>query len=303
MTPEQQKIIAIASARARLKAKEATAEQPAPDPQAQGGEPYSGTLLPFTKDESGNVSFDSDAGIVGMIKRGFSVPGDVMTGKLDLNSPEATFRLLEAAAMMSPVGAASRVAGSVFAPKSAYQTVTPQAPTREALKEATDAGYKQVSDLDVRYAPGAVEKMAVDLENSLNEKGLISGLKGVKDVHTLLQTLKGGPEDSYVKMASLDAFRQRLGEIAGSPKNKSPVLQVRRSELLTTSLLRLIRRILWIEPLPVDKGWHRKDMDTVQPTQRQIEQQRKKHLTLCSRREATPPLVLDQMKLLNFKIK
>lgn len=186
----------------------------------QNVEPYSGTLLPFTKDESGNISFDSNAGIVGMFKRGFSVPGDVLTGKLDLNSPEATPRLLEAAAMMSPVGAASRVAGSVFAPKSAYKTVTPKAPTREALKSATDAGYKKVADLDVRYAPGAIEKMAVDLENSLNEKGLIEGLKGVKDVHTLLQTLKGGPADSYVKMASLDAFRQRLGEIAGSPKKQ-----------------------------------------------------------------------------------
>ena len=175
---------------------------------------YQAGILPFSKDAQGKTSFDTDAGIIGMAKRAFAAPGDVYTGKLDPTSPEGQSRATEFAAVTTPIGAASRVPGSIFAPKTAYKTVTPKAPTREALQEATTAAYKEVDELDVKYTASAVEKMAKKLENFLNEKGYIAPITG--GVHDLIKTLQGAPENAYIKLGSLDAFRKVMGQLAGT---------------------------------------------------------------------------------------
>ena len=177
-------------------------------------EPPTASFLPFSMNAQGETSFDTDAGIIGMAKRAFAAPGDVYTGKLDPTSPEGQSRATEFAGMMTPIGAASRVRGSIFAPKTAYKTVTPKAPTREALQEATTAAYKEVAELDVKYTASAVEKMAKELESALNEKGYIAPITG--GVHDLIKTLKGAPENAYIKMGSLDAFRKVMGKLAGT---------------------------------------------------------------------------------------
>ena len=230
----QKQAIAIATAKAKVAAQPPTSNSndpsipqpmptvsPAMPPFLQGETPdqsYQSAILPFSKSADGDVSFDSNAGLLGAVKRGVSVGGDAITGKLNLNSPEAIPRLLEAATLMSPLGAASRVKGSAFAPKGAYKEAN--APTREELRLATNNAYKEVAKLDVKYSPVAVEKMVTELERSLNEKGFIAAIKGVDDVFALISSLKGAPKNSYVKMSSLDVARQRLNDLAGSPKKQ-----------------------------------------------------------------------------------
>jgi hypothetical protein len=96
----------------------------------QKEKPFSGTILPFSKDEQGNVSFDSNAGIVGAIKRAVTLPRDVVIGKVQLPSSEgipgsiapddpgadeALSRIREAATVVNPVNPAIASGGAVIA--------------------------------------------------------------------------------------------------------------------------------------------------------------------------------------------
>lgn len=57
-------------------------------PEKPYQKPYQGKLLPFSSDENGNVSFDSNAGILGTIKSALTLAGDVASGKAKLPSSE-----------------------------------------------------------------------------------------------------------------------------------------------------------------------------------------------------------------------
>lgn len=46
--------------------------------------PFKGALIPMRMDENGNVSFDSDAGILGSLKSALTLPGDVKAGRYDI---------------------------------------------------------------------------------------------------------------------------------------------------------------------------------------------------------------------------
>jgi hypothetical protein len=187
--------------------------------QQPAHEPYSSPIWPVSRDARGEVSFDSDAGILGMAKRTFMLPGQVLKGEIDPTSDEGMRRTVEAAMLTTPLGAASRAARGVLGTR-AYKQPQQVAPTREALEQATTAGYKRLEQLDVHYSASAVEKMVTNLQNSLNKEGFISEMKGVGDIHSLIGKLKGGPKGSSVRMKELETFRQRLGDIAGSPKKQ-----------------------------------------------------------------------------------
>lgn len=96
-------------------------EAAAPEPEARV-EPYSGWLLPFSRDAQGNVAFDSDAGILGIAKgainslvSGATLPGDVYAGRIDPMSDEAIARSMDLAMAASPASAGARVK-HVFTP-------------------------------------------------------------------------------------------------------------------------------------------------------------------------------------------
>ena len=186
--------------------------------QADEG-PYSSPIWPVSRDAKGEVSFDSDVGILGMAKRTVMLPGQVLKGEIDPTSDEGMRRTTEAAMLMTPLGAASRAGRGILGTR-AYKQPQQVAPTREALEQATTAGYKRLEQLDVHYSASAVEKMVTNLQNSLNKEGFISEMKGVGDIHSLIGKLKEGPKGSSVRMKELDIFRQRLGDIAGSPKKQ-----------------------------------------------------------------------------------
>lgn len=75
------------------------AEQPQPEQK--------GSILPISRDAGGNVSFDSDAGITGVIKRAVTLPGDVMAGDVDPLSDEGIGRAAEFAGVFTPVSPAA----------------------------------------------------------------------------------------------------------------------------------------------------------------------------------------------------
>ncbi|MEW9616016.1 hypothetical protein AB3G45_19565 [Shinella sp. S4-D37] len=84
-------------------------EQVEPEVEAEPVE--QGMLLPISKDADGNTRFDSDAGLLGALKRSFMLPGEVMDGKVDPLSPEGVERAFEFSSTLTPAGAAQRAVG------------------------------------------------------------------------------------------------------------------------------------------------------------------------------------------------
>ncbi len=200
--------------------------QPTPQRQAM---PWSGNILPVSGDEAtGEWNLDWNAGIPGAIKRAVTLPGEVMKGEVDINAPEAVGRTLEAAFVASPIGAAARVPGSIFAPKSAYKTVTPPAPTREALKEATDAGYTQARGLGAEYTPQAIKSWADETATALDAQGRIA--ENFPKVHSLINKLRDIPDDAVsINLESIDALYRRLGELGADASEGKVASIVQRS--------------------------------------------------------------------------
>lgn len=84
--------------------------RPASAPASQPAKPeFSGGILPFSRDAQGNVSFDSNAGVLGMargaissIKEAVTLPGDVYRGRVDPTSDEAVQRGFDLATLATP---------------------------------------------------------------------------------------------------------------------------------------------------------------------------------------------------------
>lgn len=186
------------------------------EPMGPPEAPYKGTILPFSRDEKGNIGFDSDAGLVGTIKRAIMAPGDVLTGKLDPYSPEGQERAFEAAGVMSPLPAPMR-AGERAIPGVALSTrkVPAKVPTAAELKAASDAAYKKVGEMGVEYPVWSVKGMADDIAASLEKEAYFA--ENNPELFTLLNKYRNSPEGAIgSSLQSLDAFRKRLGDIAMS---------------------------------------------------------------------------------------
>lgn len=181
----------------------------------------SGSILPFSKDEKGDVSFDSDAGLFGMFKRVATGPGDALAGKFDAQSDEGIGRAAEMAATVSPMSAALRAGARVIPGLGKnYRQTVPAAPTAEALQAAARQGYKEAGASGVEYSPSSVKAMADDIRNFLDAEGYIAEGKA-KDVHTLLGRLLNPPDGAVaVNLNALDTLRKRLGDLA-DPTDKT----------------------------------------------------------------------------------
>ncbi len=192
--------------------KNAGGGQPAAAPKQ---EPWSGSVLPFSRDEQGKVSLDSNAGIVGALKRAFMAPGEVMQGRLDPMSEEGQRRAMETAFMGTPTSAASRAGARVIPGVGTRPQIKPDAPSADTLRAAATAGYDKVADMGVDYSALAAKKFADESIQALNAEGFIAKL-GPK-THALLEELTNPPADSVVQLQSIEAFRRALGKIAGTP--------------------------------------------------------------------------------------
>lgn len=189
---------------------------PIPAPVMAPKEPRSGGILPFSEDESGKINyFDTDAGLLGVVKRAVMLPGQAMLGEFDPTSKEAIPRMLEGAAVMSPMSAAGRATGGMTG-GGGYKVSAPKPPTREALKEATTEAYTKARNLGAEYEPSVIAKWADDMANTLNAEGRIA--PNYPKVHRLLDAIKSPPEGaSSISLESVDALYRELGRLGADP--------------------------------------------------------------------------------------
>jgi hypothetical protein len=186
---------------------------------------YSGSILPISKDAQGNVSFDSNAGLLGMAKRmgqgalsAATLPGDVYSGKTQMEgpdgqvSPEVIKRAADLAAIASPVNPAVRAGESAIPGISAMRPQSPVIPTTEQLKAAgaSDINAAKQSGLDI--AAPAIG----DYSRQIQQKLFDSGIHPVDAPNTYakLKELENAPVDSVTTAANLQSFRESLGNTA-----------------------------------------------------------------------------------------
>lgn len=177
---------------------------------AQPKEPVSGSFLPLSRDEQGNVGFDSNAGILGSIKRAFMLPGDAMAGKVDPTSDEGIARATEFAGVFSPVSAAARAGeGLLAAPNLKRARIRP--PSTAELKAAGDAGYEAARNMDVTYSSQAVADMAKQVRANLESRGIIPEV--APKTFAILEKLESPPEGSVATISGVEAARRAFGHV------------------------------------------------------------------------------------------
>lgn len=202
--------------------------QAAPAPVQEADKPaYSGSILPFSRDQQGNVSFDSNAGILGAAKRAFLLPSDVYQGKVDPNSDEAIGRAVEFATMASPASAAAGAGERAVAGVSqALRSPKLPVPGAEALKDAASAGYDRVRDMGVDYSATAVRGLAGSLRANLEGDGILGEL--APKSFQILSRLETPPEGSVAPIASVEAARRAFGNAAKDFNNPTDQEAARR---------------------------------------------------------------------------
>lgn len=195
-------------------------------PRELRGEPskaYTGKILPFSVDEEGKSHFDSNAGVVGSVKRSVTFPRDVMEGKVDLNSDEAIARGLEMGFNFGPVNPGVRAGDRAIPGPLRATTPRPQIPSQEALRAQGSRQYDQVRDMDVLYRPEAVSNLARDLQAGLNRDGILD--VQAPQVHEILGRLQQVPagENVTAPLSHVESARRALANLSAS----SPDPQVR----------------------------------------------------------------------------
>lgn len=195
-------------------APQAASPAPAPwanDPISKPAKPqsdrWSGSVLPLSESPQGGVQFDSNAGIIGGLKRAFTTPGDVYAGRVDPKSEEGIGRALEMASVFSPMPAAMR--GGEFAIPGAKSGLVPakvEPPTAEALKAAASKGYDAVRDMGVQYSTDAVTKHVGGLRAGLEQEGFLGEL--APKTFAILDKFANPPPNSVVTSAGLEAARR-----------------------------------------------------------------------------------------------
>jgi hypothetical protein len=182
-----------------------------PDTEAQDEPPaFSGSFLPFSRGQDGSVSFDSNAGIVGAIKRAVTLPGDVASGRTDPMSDEAIGRALELGMIATPANPAVR-AGSAAIPGWAGRGIERPAikpPTGEELKRLGGEGFDAAREMGVDYSGQAVSGMIRGLKTKLEQDGLLAEV--APTTHAIINKLVNPPEGSVVTIQSLNAAKQAL---------------------------------------------------------------------------------------------
>ena len=189
-----------------------TLPDPAPG-EAAPQQPYSGQILPVSKDAQGNVSFDINAGLPGVVKRAVEFPADALRGKVDPLSDEGIARAVETATVFSPVSAASRGGlGGMGAPVK-QRPAKPVTPSASELKSTGGVGFDMARGMDVRYAPSAVQNMALKMRSELHNAGFRES-----NAPTVFAELKalGRPVEpgAFASIDDLHAIRQALSKAA-----------------------------------------------------------------------------------------
>lgn len=203
---------------------------------ANAGAPgTTGNILPFSIGADGKAQFDSNAGVLGMVKGMFTgaknavtLPRDVYEGKVDLNSDEATGRVLEASSLAMPMNPAIRVGDRAIpgvGKSLTRETVVP--PSAEALKAASTKGYDTARSLGVEYSSDAVKNVATAIRSNLEQDGVLGELapKSFK----ILEKLQNPPDGSTAPLSGLVAARRAFGNAGKDFNNPTDQLAAGRA--------------------------------------------------------------------------
>lgn len=214
-------------ARAELDRRKAA---PAPDKS------YKSSILPLSKDAAGNVSFDSNAGILGSLKSAFTLPGDVYTGKEQLRgpdgeiTPEVIGRSVDFAGTFSPPNPGLRsVSGVIPGEKQQLRKSTPEVPTADDLFAEAGRNFDTMRESGVDYASDAVKNMAAATRARLEQEGFDAEVAG--KTHSILEKLSSPPEGSVANIKGIHSARKTFGKIAqnfNDPTDQSAASQAIR---------------------------------------------------------------------------
>lgn len=171
---------------------------------------WEGSILPVSKDAEGNAHFDSNAGLLGMVKRSFMLPGDVMAGKVDPTSEEGMARASEFAKTFTGITPAMRAGEGILAAP-ALKKSRIQPPTAEALKEAGGRGYEAARNMDVQYSSQSIANMAQEVQANLESRGIIPEL--APKTFAILRKLQSPPEGSTATISGVEAARRAFGHV------------------------------------------------------------------------------------------
>lgn len=191
---------------------------------------YQGQILPLSVDSEGGKHFDSNAGIVGAIKRALMLPGDAMAGKVDPTSQEGIGRALEFAGTFSPATPGLR-SGAGLVPGEAQQLrqSVPKVPSADDLFAEAGRNYDAMRESGVDYASDAVKNAAQAMKSRLEEQGFDAEVAG--KTHSILNKLSSPPEGSVANIKGLHSARKTFGKIAqnyNDPTDQSAATQVIR---------------------------------------------------------------------------
>lgn len=201
---------------------------PLPPAQGQGiganVPPHTGQLLPISRDQTGAYNFDPNAGFLGIaqnIGRGAidaaSLPHDVFTGQTPITSdpssvtdPSMVGRATNFAAFATPVSPATR--GGLLGAK--LPTSSIPAPTRQALYDASSAGYAKARNLGVVYTSKSVVDATAATQAAMEADGLLE--ENAPNTFKILGKLQSPPNDptGAAPFTGIEAARQSLVRIA-----------------------------------------------------------------------------------------
>jgi hypothetical protein len=170
---------------------------------------YSGSILPISKDASGNISFDWKAGLPATIARSLydagTLPGDVATGR------QPAFDPVTGGTAPSLIDRSINLAGT-FNPTSpgniAARPSWLRPPTATELKATGGAQLDAARATGTQIQGGAVGNMATDLQQKLDSEGFIQPI--APKTHALLDAMQPPAPNATINIAGLQAARQRF---------------------------------------------------------------------------------------------
>lgn len=194
-------------------------------PSVSAPKPWSGSVLPVSRDTQGNLQFDADAGVLGALKRAFTLPSEVYQGAVDPLSPEGMDRAIEMGTVVTPGSPAVRVGEKAIL---GTRQAKPPTPTADELKAAAEKGYDTVRNMGVDYKADAVAEMARNLKSSLEQDGILAEL--APNTHTFLDKLASPPEGSVANVSGLEAARRAFGKVGQNFNNPTDQLAAGRAQ-------------------------------------------------------------------------
>lgn len=153
--------------------------------------------------------------------------GKVAHGELSATDPKAAGAALDIGMMASPM--APMRSGIMTAAKAAPKL---EAPTREALKEASDTAYKTLDRMDMELQPHVVSRLADEITEKITgrtaagervETGLRINPRRAPETFGAIQSLREPPGRTFT-FADVEDIRSELGQIANDKRGTTEAL-------------------------------------------------------------------------------